>query len=255
VIELKTRGEIDAMREAGRVVAAVHTEVKSYAAVGVSLLELDELASKVIDSAGAGSSFLGYHPSFGSTPYPGVICTSVNGTMLHGLPTKYRLREGDVLSVDCGAHIDGWHADAAVSFVVGQAAEADLALIRTAEQMLAAGIEAAVPGGRMGDIGQAMSTIGRAAGYGIQNDFAGHGIGRAMHEEPFVPNEGRRRRGMRLVPGLVIAIEPSLMAGGDDDYRMDSDGWSICSGDGSRSAHVEHSVAITDDGPVILTLP
>ncbi|MFC5749944.1 type I methionyl aminopeptidase [Actinomadura rugatobispora] len=255
MIELKTPGEIDAMREAGRVVAAIHDQTRARAAAGVSLLELDELAREIIAEAGAGASFLGYHPSFGATPYPGVICTSVNGVMLHGLPTSYRLREGDLLSVDCGAYIDGWHADGAVSFVVGQARQEDLALIRTAEQMLAAGIAAAVPGGKMGDIGHAMSRIGRGASYGVQNDFAGHGIGREMHEAPFVPNESRPGRGLRLRPGLVIAIEPSLMAGGGDDYYTASDGWSLCTGDGSRSAHVEHTVAITEDGPRILTLP
>lgn len=255
MIEFKTSGEIDAMREAGRIVATVHAQVRAQAATGVSLLELDEVARQVLHDAGAGSSFLGYHPSFGATPYPGVICTSVNHVMLHGLPTSYRLRDGDLLSIDCGAHIDGWHADAAISFSVGHHKDGDQALIETAERMLAAGIQAAVPGARLGDIGQVMSRIGRTAGYGIQNDFAGHGIGRAMHEEPFVPNEGRRGRGLRLRPGLVIAIEPSLMAGGANDYTMDPDGWSLCSADGSRTAHVEHSVAVTDDGPLILTLP
>ncbi|TDD67532.1 type I methionyl aminopeptidase [Jiangella aurantiaca] len=255
MIELKTAAEIESMRAAGRVVAAVHAEMRAHAAPGVSLAELDELARKVIDGAGAGSSFLGYHPRFGATPYPGVICTSVNEIMLHGLPTSYRLRDGDLLSVDCGAHVDGWHADAAISFVVGTAAAADLALIETAERTLAAGIAAAQPGAHMGDIGHAMSAVGRAAGYGMQNDFGGHGIGRAMHEEPFVPNEGRPGRGLRLQPGLVIAIEPSLMAGGRDGYHMADDGWSLVTDDGSRSVHVEHTVAITEDGPRILTLP
>ncbi|MGP4093373.1 type I methionyl aminopeptidase [Nonomuraea sp. KM90] len=255
MIELKSAGEIAAMREAGRVVAAVQAAVRDRAAVGVSLKQLDEVARTVIEEAGAGASFLGYHPSFGAMPYPGVICTSVNGVMLHGLPTPYRLRDGDVISVDCAAYVDGWHADGAVSFAVGQGRAEDLKLIRVAEETLAAGIEAALPGGRMGDIGHAMSTVGRGAGYGMQNDFGGHGIGRAMHESPFVPNEARRDRGLRLRPGLVIAIEPSLMAGGGDDYYMADDGWSVCSGDGSRSAHVEHTVAITADGPVILTLP
>lgn len=255
MIELKTASEIEAMRESGKVVAAVHAAVRARATAGVSLQELDEVARKVMADAGAGSSFLGYHPHFAPTPYPGVICTSVNDVMLHGLPTSYRLRDGDLLSVDCGAHIDGWHADAATSFVVGTAQPADLDLIATAEQCLAAGIDAAQPGGRMGDIGQAMSDVGRKAGYGIQNDFAGHGIGRAMHEDPFVHNEARRGRGLPLRTGLVIAIEPSLMAGGNDDYRIGSDGWSIVTGDGSRGAHVEHTVAITDDGPRVLTLP
>ncbi|MFB9840036.1 type I methionyl aminopeptidase [Actinoallomurus acaciae] len=255
MIELKTAAEIEVMREAGRVVAAVHAQVRAHATAGVSLRELDELARQIMHEAGAGSSFLGYHPAFGATPYPGVICTSVNEVMLHGLPTGYRLRDGDLLSIDCGAHIDGWHADGAVSFCVGRGHRRDADLIRTAERMLAAGIEEAVPDARLGDIGQAISRIGRAAGYGIQHDFAGHGIGRAMHEDPFVPNEGRRGHGLRLRPGMVIAIEPSLMAGGDDDYAMAEDGWSLCSGDGSRTVHVEHSVAITDDGPIVLTLP
>ncbi|MEV4253537.1 type I methionyl aminopeptidase [Spirillospora sp. NPDC049652] len=255
MIELKTAGEIETMREAGRVVAEIHAQVRSHAVAGVALRELDDLARQIMHEAKAGSSFLGYHPSFGATPYPGVICTSVNEVMLHGLPSGYRLRDGDLLSVDCAAHIDGWHADAAVSFCVGHPRKGDEKLIKTAEQMLAAGIKEAVPGARLGDIGQAMSRIGRASGYGMQNDFAGHGIGRAMHEDPFVPNEGRPGRGLRLRPGLVIAIEPSLMAGGGDEYAMAEDGWSLCSSDGSRTVHVEHSVAVTDDGPIILTAP
>ncbi|MDP4502985.1 MULTISPECIES: type I methionyl aminopeptidase [unclassified Nonomuraea] len=255
MIELKSAGEIAAMREAGRVVAAVHAAVREQAAVGVSLARLDEVARTVIEEARAGASFLGYHPAFGATPYPGVICTSVNGVMLHGLPTPYRLRDGDLLSVDCGAYVDGWHADGTVSFTVGRPHAEDLKLIKVAEETLAAGIEAAVPGGRMGDIGHAMSMVGRGAGYGMQNDFGGHGIGRAMHESPFVPNEARGGRGLLLRPGLVIAIEPSLMAGGGDDYYMADDGWSVCSADGSRSVHVEHTVAVTADGPVVLTLP
>jgi methionyl aminopeptidase len=255
VIELKTPDEIAAMREAGRVVAAVHEEVRTRAAVGVSLRELDEMARKVIDGAGAGSSFLGYRPHFAPTPYPGVICTSVNEIMLHGLPTSYRLRDGDLVSIDCGAHVDGWHADAAISFVVGTPRQSDLDLIETAQATLDAGIRAAQPGAHLGDVGHAMSVVGRAAGYGMQADFAGHGIGRAMHEDPFVPNEGRAGRGLRLRPGLVIAIEPSLMAGGSDEYRIGDDGWSVITGDCSRGVHVEHTVAITDDGPRILTVP
>ncbi|NUP00217.1 MAG: type I methionyl aminopeptidase [Nonomuraea sp.] len=255
MITLKTAGEIDAMREAGRVVAAVQAAVRERAAVGVSLLQLDLVAREVMEEAGAGASFLGYHPSFGAMPYPGVICTSVNGVMLHGLPTPYRLRDGDLLSVDCGAYVDGWHADGTVSFTVGHPRPEDLKLITVADETLAAGIAAAVPGGKMGDIGHAMSLVGRGAGYGMQNDFGGHGIGRAMHESPFVPNEARPGRGLRLRPGLVIAIEPSLMAGGGDDYHMADDGWSVCSADGSRSVHVEHTVAVTEDGPVVLTVP
>jgi methionyl aminopeptidase len=254
VIELKSSREIEAMRQAGKVVAAVHDEVRARAAVGVSLRELDEFARKLIDGAGALSSFLGYQPHFARTPFPGVLCTSVNEVMLHGLPTEYRLRDGDLLSVDCAVSVEGWHADAARSFVVGAARQLDLDLIATAETVLAVGTAAAVPGARMGDIGHAMSSLVRTAGFGMQTDFAGHGIGRAMHEDPFVPNEGRLGRGLPLRPGLVIAIEPSLMAGGDDGYRIGPDGWSIITGDGSRGVHVENTVAITDDGPRILTV-
>lgn len=254
MVELKTQTEIDAIAAAGRVVASVHASVRAHAAVGVSLAELDELARQVIDDAGASSSFLGYQPTFATSPYPAVINTSVNDVMLHGLPTAYRLRDGDLLSVDCGAHIDGWHADAAVSFIVGTPDPADEKLIDTCERMLHAGITAARPGGRMGDIGHAMAVIGRAAGYGIQTDFGGHGVGRAMHEDPFVPNDGVPGRGWPLRAGLVIAIEPSLMAGGDDEYWISDDGWSLCTADGSRGAHVEHTVAITEEGPRILTV-
>ncbi|WP_129667452.1 type I methionyl aminopeptidase [Phytoactinopolyspora endophytica] len=253
MVELKTPGEIEAIAASGRVVAAVHAAVRTHATIGVSLLELDDVARDVMQSAAASSSFLGYKPSFASSPYPAVLNTSVNDVMLHGLPTRYRLRDGDLLGVDFGAHIDGWHADGAVSFIVGTPDPADEKLVETTERMLEAGIAAARPGAKMGDIGYAMSLVGRGAGYGVQNDFGGHGVGRAMHEEPFVPNEGRPGRGWPLKPGLVIAIEPSLMAGGGDDYYIDDDGWSVRTGDGSRGAHVEHTVAITEDGPRILT--
>ena len=255
MIELKTPAEIAVMREAGRVVAAVHAVTRALATPGVSLLDLDEAARKVIADAGAESSFLGYHPRFAPTPYPRVVCTSVNDVILHGLPTGYRLRDGDLLSVDFAAHVDGLHADGAISFVVGEARPEDLRLIDAVDQALAAGIAAAQPGARLGDISAATGAVGRAAGYGIQQDFGGHGIGRSMHEDPFVHNEGRPGRGLRLIPGLVIAIEPSLMGGGDDGYRVAEDGWSLCTADGSRGVHAEHTVAITEDGPVVLTLP
>lgn len=255
MIELKTPNEIASMRAAGRVVAAVHAGVRAQAAIGVTLKALDDVAHDIIRSHDAQSSFLGYHPHFAQTPYPGVINASVNDTMLHGLPTKYRLRDGDLLSIDCGAHVDGLHADAAISFVVGTPRPEDLALIKATEDALAAGIDAARPGARLGDIGNAIMTSVESTGFGMQNDFAGHGIGRAMHEEPFVPNKARSGRGLRLKPGLVIAIEPSLMAGGSDEYKIATDGWSIMTGDGSTGAHAEHTVAITDEGPTVLTLP
>jgi methionyl aminopeptidase len=188
-------------------------------------------------------------------PFPAVICTSVNDAALHGIPSRKKLADGDLLSVDSGAVLDGWAADAAVSFTIGTPKPADTKLIDVTGDALRAGIAAAVAGGRLGDISAAIGTVGRQAGYGICTDFGGHGVGRAMHEDPHIPNEGAPGRGHRLVPGLVLAIEPWFLAGGRDIYRIDRDGWTIRSGDGSRAAHAEHTVAITAEGPQILTVP
>jgi methionyl aminopeptidase len=255
MVELKSPREIEAMREAGRVVAAALAAVADRAAVGVRLSDLDRVARGVLAEAGATSPFLNYQPSFAHSPFPAVICASVNDAALHGIPGRYRLRDGDLLSVDCGATLDGWTGDAAISFPVGTPRPADVRLIGAAQEALAAGIRAAVPGGRLGDISAAIGTVARQAGYGLHTDFGGHGVGHTMHESPSVPNDGRAGRGLRLAAGLVIAIEPWFMAGGEDSYRVDPDGWTLRSGDGSRAAHVEHTVAITDDGPVILTEP
>lgn len=241
------------MRTAGRVVAQALDAVRSKAAIGVSLRELDAIAAAVIRDAGARSSFLHYHPHFAPTPYPAVICASVNDVVVHGIPDGYRLRDGDVLSVDCGAELGGFHGDSAITIIIGEPREADARLVAHAEQALAAGIAAAVPGARLGDVSHAVGTIGRAAGYGIPADFGGHGVGRQMHEDPPVPNDGRPGRGMVLRPGLVIAIEPMFMAGGQDAYRTADDGWALCTVDGSRAAHAEHTVAVTAAGPVVLT--
>ncbi len=254
MVEIKTAAELEAMREAGRVVARALAAVRRHAAPGVSLLELDEVAASVISQAGARAAFLHYRPRFAPTPFPAVICTSVNDVIVHGIPDGYRLRSGDLLSVDCGAYLDGWAGDSAISFVVGPALPQDLALIGTAEAALQAAIATCVPGGRLGDVGHAVARVGREAGYGIPADFGGHGIGRAMHEDPHVPNHGRRGRGLVLRPGLTLAIEPMFLAGGRDAYLTASDGWALSSADGSRAAHVEHTVAITEDGPRVLTL-
>ncbi|CAL9643607.1 type I methionyl aminopeptidase [Streptomyces sp. enrichment culture] len=253
MVELKTDTSIDAMHAAGQVVARALTAVRQAADVGVSLLELDAVAHEVLREAGAGSPFLGYRPSFAPTPFPGVICASVNDAIVHGIPDGYRLRDGDLVSVDCGALLDGWAGDSALSFVVGTPRAADVALIGTAERALEAGIAAAVVGNRIGDIAHAIGTVCRAGGYGIMEDFGGHGIGRHMHEDPGVPNEGRPGRGLPLRHGMVIAIEPMLIAGGRDDYHAAADGWTLRSNDGTRAAHVEHTVAITKDGPRVLT--
>ena len=253
MVEIKSRAEIDAIRAAGKVVAGMLATARSLAAPGVTLAELDEAARAVLADAGATSPFLNYKPRFAPVPYPAVICTSVNDSALHGIPGGYRLEPGDLLSVDAGATLDGWVGDSAISFTIGPASDADARLIATTEEALAAGIAAAVPGGKLGDISAAIGKIGRAGGYGISTDLGGHGVGRTMHEDPHIPNDGKARRGLRLVPGIVIAIEPWFMAGGSDDIYVDDDGWTIKTGDGSRAAHAEHTIAITEDGPVILT--
>ncbi len=253
MVEIKTRGEIDAIRAAGQVVARALAAVRDHATARTRLAELDEVARSVLAAAGASSPFLGYQPSFAPVPFPAVICASLNDAALHGIPGRRRLAQGDLVSIDCGATLDGWVADAAISFTVGPPNAADDRLIGTARAALEAGIGAAVAGARIGDVSAAIGAVGRAGGYGINTDFGGHGVGRSMHESPSVPNEGRAGRGMVLSPGLVVAIEPWFMAGGSDKYQIDDDGWTIRTTDGSRAAHVEHTIAVTEDGPVVLT--
>jgi methionyl aminopeptidase len=255
MVEIKTDAALDAMREAGRVVARALAAVQEAAAVGVSLRELDEAARAVLSEVGARSPFLGYRPSFAPTPFPAVICTSVNDAVVHGIPTGYRLRDGDLVSIDCGAELDGWTGDAAVTFTVGRARPADRELIDATRRALDAGIAAAVPGNRIGDISHAIGAVALAARCGMPADFGGHGIGRRMHEDPHLPNRGRPGRGFPLRHGVALAIEPMLMAGGRDAYRTGPDGWTLSTVDGSRAAHIEHTVAVTHDGPRILTLP
>jgi methionyl aminopeptidase len=252
VIEYRTPAEIEQMRPAGRFVAEVLTELAAYAAVGVNLLELDELAHRMIKDAGAESCYIDYHPSFGASPFGKVLCTSVNDAVLHGLPHDYVLADGDLLSLDFAAGVDGWVADSAVSVVVGTPSPEDRTLIDTTVTALAAGIEAAQTGARLGDISFAISRVATQAGYKINTDFGGHGVGRTMHGDPHVPNDGRRGRGLPLKAGLVIAIEPWFL-GTTDKIYTDADGWTLRSRDGSRGAHAEHTIALTDDGPVVLT--
>jgi methionyl aminopeptidase len=253
MVELKTDTSIDAMYEAGQVVGRALTAAREAASVGVSLLELDEVAHQVLRDAGASSPFLGYRPSFAPTPFPAVLCASVNDAIVHGVPTGYRLRDGDLVSLDFGAELGGWVGDSAISFIVGKPRPADVLLVETAERALAAGIAAARVGNRIGDIAHAIGTVCRTAGYGIPDGFGGHGIGRRMHEDPGVPNEGRPGRGLPLRHGMVLAIEPMLIGGGTDGFHPAPDGWTLCTDDGSRAAHAEHTVAITDAGPRILT--
>jgi methionyl aminopeptidase len=252
VIELRTPAEIEQMKPAGRFVADVLTRLLEVADVGVNLLELDALAHAMIRARGAESCYIDYHPSFGAMPFGKVLCTSVNDAVLHGLPRDYPLQDGDLLSVDFAAAVDGWVSDSAVSVVVGTAAQQDLDLIDTASRALDAGIAAAQVGARIGDISAAIAAVAHADGLSINTDFGGHGVGRTMHGDPHVPNNGRPGRGYPLKPGLVIAIEPWFLQTTDVLYT-DPDGWTLRSGDGSRGAHMEHTIAITDRGPLVLT--
>ncbi len=252
VIELRTPAQIEEMRPAGRFVASVIDALAARADVGVNLLELDALAATMIADAGATSCYVDYHPSFGASPFGKVLCTSVNDAVLHGLPHDYVLKDGDLLSVDFAVALNGWVSDSAYSVVVGTPRREDLELIEVTGKALEAGIEQARPGNRMGDISAAIGEVARGAGLGVNLQFGGHGVGRTMHGEPHVPNDGRPSRGYKLSPGLVIAIEPWFMHTTDRIYT-DPDGWTLRSEDGSRGAHMEHTIAITDDGPLVLT--
>ncbi len=252
---LKSPAEIATMREAGRVVARTLAAVAAAALAGTRLADLDRLAADLIASLGAKPSFLGYHPSWAPVSYPGVVCLSVNDAIVHGIPTSRALRAGDLLSIDCGAIVDGLHGDAAVTVFVGEPDPAGRRLVEATDAALAAGIAAARPGARIGDISAAVEQVARAGRYGLPPGLGGHGIGTSMHEDPHVPNTGRAGRGLTLREGLVLAIEPMLIEGGRDRARTLPDGWTVVTTDASRAAHAEHTIAITAAGPEILTLP
>jgi methionyl aminopeptidase len=254
VIELRTPAQIEQMRPAGQFVHDVLQALVAAADVGVNLLDLDALAHRMIKDRGAESCYIDYHPSFGASPFGFVLCTSVNDAVLHGLPHDYVLADGDLLSVDFAASVDGWVSDSAVSLVVGTPREEDLRLIDTAARALEAGIAQAVVGNRLGDISHAIGSIARADGLSVNLQFGGHGVGRTMHGDPHVANDGRAGRGYPLKAGLVIAIEPWFLHSTDQIF-IDKDGWTIKSEDGSRGAHMEHTVAITPEGPLVLTDP
>ncbi len=252
MIELRTPAEIEAMRPAGRFVASVLTAVRDATAVGTNLLELDALAHQMIRDAGATSCYIDYHPSFGGSPFGKVLCTSVNDAVLHGLPHDYAVQDGDIVSIDFAASVDGWVCDSAISYIVGTADAEDTRVIRATEEALLAGIAAATVGNAIGDISAAIGDVADKHGYGVNLDFGGHGVGREMHGDPHVPNDGRPGRGYKLREGLVIAIEPWFMRDTDEIFT-DEDGWTLRSADGSRGAHSEHTIAITADGPIVLT--
>lgn len=251
-IELLSPPQLDDMRPAGRFVAEVLTTLVETADVGVDLLELDALAHRMIKDRGAESCYIDYAPSFGRGPFGKVLCTSVNDAVLHGLPHRYRLRDGDLVSFDFAVSVDGWVCDSAVSVVVGTPREEDLRLIEATEVALARAIEVAKPGNKIGDISATIGQTAREYGYSVNTQFGGHGVGRTMHGDPHISNDGTAGRGFPLKPGLVIAIEPWLLAS-TDEIRMDDDGWTIRSADGSRGAHSEHTIAITDGDPIVMT--
>jgi methionyl aminopeptidase len=252
MIELKSPAEIERMRTTGQFVAQVLSELGELADVGVNLLDLEHHVRDQIRRRGAQSCYWDYSPSFGKGPFRNVVCLSVNDAVLHGLPHDYALRDGDVLSMDLAVGIDGWVADSARTVIVGTPADDDLRLVRATEEALAAGIDAARPGNRLGDVSAAIEAVATGYGYPINTEFGGHGLGRTMHEDPHVPNKGRAGRGLRLRAGMTLALEPWL-ARTTDRIVFDPDGWTIRSADGSRTAHSEHTVAITDDGPLVLT--
>ena len=252
-VPARSRGELDAMAAAGAVVAAALRAVQREARAGVSTKDLDEVAETVIREAGATPSFLGYHG------YPASICSSVNDRVVHGIPSAGELlATGDLVSIDCGAILEGWHGDSAVTLGVGELIPADAALSEATRQALEAGIAAMVPGNRLTDVSHAIERGTRAAErdhdrrYGIVAGYGGHGIGRRMHMDPFLPNEGEPGKGPLLVAGSVLAIEPMLTLGTTRTRILD-DEWTVVTADGSRAAHWEHTVAVTDDGPRILT--
>ena len=247
MITRKSPQQIDRMRKAGRLVGHTLSTLVEAVRPGVTLLELDAQAERVIRDGGGIPSFLG-DPGF-----PATLCLSPNDRIVHGIPNGYRLEEGDILSIDCGAIVDGWHGDAAVTVPVGAVDDAARRLIETTEQAMWAGIAQVRAGNRLSDIGHAVEKVAAAPGYGVVREYVGHGIGTRMHEEPQVPNYGRPGRGLRLETGLVLAIEPMVNEGGPSSRVLD-DGWTVVTLDGSRSAHFEHTVAITPEGPEVLTL-
>lgn len=253
MIEIYAPADLERAKASGQFIATTLQELKGRAKVGTNLLEIDQWTRELITQAGAKSCYVDYDPSFGDGPFGYYICTSVNDAVLHGKPHDYALNDGDLLTLDLAVSLNGIVADAAISFIVGESADpADVKMIETTERALAAGIAAAKPGARIGDISHAIGTVLSAAGYPINTDFGGHGVGSTMHQDPHIANDGRPGRGYQLRAGLLLAIEPWIMAG-TAKLVIDSDGWTLRSATGSRTAHSEHTVAITDDGPVILT--
>ena len=255
VIEIFNLTELPRARRAGALVADILASVRQRCTVGTNLLEIDHWTEAMIAEAGAESCYVDYAPSFGRGPFGHYICTSVNDAVLHGLPHDYALGDGDLLTLDLAVALDGIVADSAISFVVGSVTHGeDMALIEATERALAAGIAAARPGAFVGDISHAIGTALGEAGYEVNTQFGGHGVGSTMHQDPHVSNTGRAGRGFKLRPGLLLALEPWVMAD-TAELVTDADGWTLRSATGGRTAHSEHTIAITRDGAEILTVP
>jgi len=244
---LKTPDQIDKMRRAGRVVAEMLEACAAAARPGATTDDLDKVARAVLAKRKAKSNFLNYHG------YPAVICTSPNNVIVHGIPGNYRLEDGDIISIDCGAIIEGWHGDAARTIPVGEISEAARKLLRVTEDSLWAGIQHVRQGSRLSDIGHAVQTVAEGAGFSVVKEYVGHGIGRAMHEDPQVPNYGEPGKGIKLKVGHVLAVEPMVNLG-SAETELNDDGWTVVTADGMLSAHFEHSIAVTEDGPEVLTV-
>jgi methionyl aminopeptidase len=236
------------MRRAGKVVAEMHEVTRAAAKPGVTTRELDAAAREVLERRGAVSNFLGYHG------FPAVICTSPNDMIVHGIPGDYRLCEGDILSIDCGAIVEGYHGDAAFTMAIGEVSALARRLIEVTERSLWAGIAELRRGNRLHEVGRAVQRVAEDAGFSVVREYVGHAIGTAMHEQPQVPNYWPGTPGPTLKSGMVFAVEPMVNAGGAET-RLLSDGWSVVTADGSLSAHFEHTIAVTDDGPEVLTVP
>ncbi|WP_350350423.1 type I methionyl aminopeptidase [Microbacterium sp. A8/3-1] len=255
MIEILNDDELVRARDAGALVGGILQSLKKRAVVGVNLLDLDRWTKQMIEDAGAESCYVDYAPSFGRGPFGHYVCTAVNDAVLHGMPHDYALADGDLLTLDLAVTLRGISADAAISFIVGDTqAPEDLALIDATERALAAGIAAVRPGARIGDLSRAIGTVLRGAGYSVNLEFGGHGIGSTMHQDPHVANDGRPGRGYILRPGLLLALEPWVMAD-TDELVTDADGWTLRSATGCRTAHTEHTIAVTAEGAEILTLP
>ncbi len=240
--------ELNKMRKAGKVVAEMHEATRAAIRPGVTTRQLNDVAAAVLDKRGARSNFLNYNG------FPAVICTSPNDMIVHGIPGDYRLKEGDIISVDCGAIIEGYHGDAAYTAGVGEISELAQRLIDVTERSLWAGVDQLVVGNRLHEVGRAVQKVAEAAGFSVVREYVGHAIGTEMHETPQVPNYWPGSPGPALKEGMVFAVEPMVNVGSYDTYTLD-DGWSVMTQDGQLSAHFEHTIAVTDDGPEVFTIP